>query len=100
MPRLKEFVGLHGQVFFRNGEFVSQDIRDHFVRVTKADGLSPGDLVWSLNEKEGCFSLCPTVLKKNPPGSGEYVYRVPDEDGLMRLIEHEPRAFKRWNKMN
>ncbi len=100
--RLKDFVGVHGSVHYRNGTFFSDRIRTFFTLITKEDGLIPGDLVWVHKEAVdgkadvSGFTLCRTSWTKIPlPKPGVPVFRVPNEANLLELIKDDPRMYQR-----
>ena len=105
---LKERVGVHGVIIFRNGERYSPEIKNQFSLIERPPGkpqpmpfLKPGELVWIEYDKgrKAGFILCPLVGCEGdgdpPPASGRYLYEVKDEKRLMAIVDANPWTLER-----
>jgi hypothetical protein len=98
--RLKDFIGRYGKVWYQRGKWQSKDIERHFVKITPSSGVKvkPGDLVWAeyVETDKAGYSLVPVKPVSTPaPTSSTFVYHVPDEEGLMMLLQRNEWAVQR-----
>src|SRR3712207_2926315 len=99
---LREFIGLHGRIFYRKPGFYDLAIRSRFELIKKGTPVMPGETVWvhqdAIDGQEGVsgFELCSVSdVLDIPQGPRCYMYCVQDDARLLRLLLRQPLAYQR-----